>query len=174
MFVYFPIYWVLLRYFKKRKYRRVENFVNCVDIKFFSHINDEANTIRVKISKSADYTLLYLDIFNYKNSDLKYFFLMCPYILLLSGEGNYIRPFYLCESDPFLSCLYFAINKSKVMEDERFKIMENLVAHKKRMENSAQMNSFLGKFNRLARAIDYGSSKEEFIKSLMKIVKFVK
>lgn len=36
------------------------------------------------------------------------------------------------------------------------------------------MNSFLGKFNRLARAIDYGSSKEEFIKSLMKIVKFVK
>lgn len=137
MFVYFPIYWVLLRYFKKRKYRRVENFVNCVDIKFFSHINDEANTIRVKISKSADYTLLYLDIFNYKNSDLKYFFLMCPYILLLSGEGNYIRPFYLCESDPFLSCLYFAINKSKVMEDERFKIMENLVAHKKRMENSA-------------------------------------
>lgn len=36
------------------------------------------------------------------------------------------------------------------------------------------MNSFLQKFNRLARTVDYGASPPEFIKSIMKIVKFVK
>ena len=113
----------------------------------------------MKISKSADYTQLYLDIFNYKNSDLKYFFLTYPYMILLSGEGNYIRPFYLCESDPFISCLYFAINKTNDVDsdEDRYRIMENLVAHKKRMENSTRMNKFLTKFNRYARTIDYGS-----------------
>lgn len=121
---------------------------------------EDLGFIKLKISKSADYTLLHFDIFNYKNSDLKYFFLSCPYIVILSGEGNYLRPLYLCEGNPFLSCLYFAINKvaEKDIEDERYKIMENLVAHKKRMENSAKLNKFLIKFNRYARAIDYGSS----------------
>ncbi len=135
---------------------------------------EEMDIIQIKISKSADYTLLYLDIFNYKNSDLKYFFLSCPYIVLLSGEGNYVRPYYLCESDPFLSTLHFAINRGKQMEEERFKILENLVAHKKRMENSASMNSFLVRFNRYARAIDYGASAREFTNSIKELVKFVK
>lgn len=94
--------------------------------------------VRIKLSKSADYTLLYIDIFNYKVSDLKYFFLSCPYIILLSGEGTFLRPLYLCESNPFLTCLYFAINRvvNQEIVDERNKIMENLVHHKKRMENS--------------------------------------
>lgn len=51
------------------------------------------------MTKSADYTLLYIDVFNYKNSDLKYIFLTCPFIIYFSGEGNYLRPYYICESD---------------------------------------------------------------------------
>ena len=132
--------------------------------------------IKLKISKSADYTLLYLDIFNYKNSDLKYFFLGCPFIMMLSGDGSYLRPYYLCESDPFLSCLYFAINKSSEhdQDDERYRIMENLVAHKKRMENSARMNKFLTKFNRYARTIDFGSSPMEFCNSVRELLALLK
>jgi hypothetical protein len=54
------------------------------------------------VTKSTDYTLLYLDFFNYKYPNTKYFSLDCPYILYLSGEGNYLRPFYICESDTFI------------------------------------------------------------------------
>lgn len=60
------------------------------------------------------------------------------------------------------------------MEEERFKILENLVAHKKRMENSARMNNFLVRFNRHARTIDYGASSREFLKSIKELVKFCK
>ena len=60
------------------------------------------------------------------------------------------------------------------MEDERFKILENLVAHKKRMENSARMNNFLVRFNRYSRAIDYGASEGDFFDSIKELVKFCK
>ena len=55
--------------------------------------------MRLKLTKSADYTLLYIDIFNYKNCDMKYIYLTCPFIICMSGEGNFLRPYYLCESD---------------------------------------------------------------------------
>lgn len=51
------------------------------------------------MTKSADYTLLCIDIFIYNNNDLKYIYLRSPIIIYLSGEGNFIRPYYLCESD---------------------------------------------------------------------------
>lgn len=162
---YYPLYWVMIRHFKKKKFEGIKYFVHNSDIKLWKFLNaEEQVSIKLKLSKSADYTLLYLDIFNYKTYDLKYLFLTCPYIILLSGEGNYIRPFYLCESDPFISCLYFAINKTcdHDQDDERYRIMEKLVAHKKRMENSTRMNKFLLKFNRYARTVDYGSSPHVF------------
>ena len=73
---------------------------------------------RLKITKSDDYTLLYIDIFNYKVSDTKYLLLNCPYIIYLSGEGNFFRPFYICESDTFLLSLYFAVNQKKDIQED--------------------------------------------------------
>ena len=43
------------------------------------------NKLKIKISKNKDYTIVYLDIFNYLKADLKYFTLTCPYIIYLSG-----------------------------------------------------------------------------------------
>ncbi len=63
---------------------------------------ESGNYIKCKVTKSTDYSLLYLDFFNYKYPTMKYFSLDCPYILYLSGEGNYLRPFYICESDTFI------------------------------------------------------------------------
>ena len=170
---YYPLYWVLLRHLKKKKWQRIVNLNNQKgELRFQGSLNqDEQQFVRYKFTKSSDYTLLYLDIFNYKNSDMKNFFLQCPFTLLLSGQGDNLRPYYLCECDPFISCLYFAINRSttqvnqvkySVCEDARSHMMDNLVAHKKRMENSFRLNKFLTKFNRQTRTIDYGSGGSRF------------
>ncbi|CAD8127333.1 unnamed protein product [Paramecium sonneborni] len=153
-FLYYPLYWMILTYLKKKKYLRIIEYFNQSNM--IKLMDDQF--IKMKISKSADYTLLYFDIFNYKISDLKYFFLACPYYILVSGEGNFLKPFYLCESNPFLSCLYFSINRNKEIHEDRNKILDNLVAHKKRMENSQKLNNFIIKFNRYARAIDVDSN----------------
>ncbi|CAD8212496.1 unnamed protein product [Paramecium pentaurelia] len=153
--MYYPLYWMILTYIKKKKYLKIVEYFNQSNI--MKTIDDQF--IKIKISKSADYTLLYFDIFNYKISDLKYFFLACPYYILVSGEGNFLKPFYLCESNPFLSCLYFSINRNKVIHEDRNKILDNLVTHKTRMVNSQKLNNFIIKFNRYARAIDVDSNK---------------
>jgi hypothetical protein len=97
---------------------------------------------------------------------MKYFFLQCPYWLLLSGQGDYLRPYYLCESDPFISCLYYAINRNAIepssSDEERSHIMDTLMAHKKRLYNSYRLNKFLSKFNRYSRTIDVGAGAVYF------------
>jgi hypothetical protein len=53
-----------------------------------------------------------LDFFLYEKADLKYFNLTNPFIIYLSGEGNFIRPFYLEEQDVFLNAMFFIINRN--------------------------------------------------------------
>lgn len=88
---------------------------------------EEQYQIKIKITKSADYTVLYLDVFNYKKSDFKYIFLSCPFITFLSGEGNYLRPFYVNQCDQFLVSLFFTINQNDSLQENRNKILDNLV-----------------------------------------------
>ncbi|CAD8207127.1 unnamed protein product [Paramecium pentaurelia] len=164
--LYYPLYWMILTYIKKKKYLRIIEYFHQSNI--MKLMDDQF--IKIKISKSADYTLLYFDIFNYKISDLKYFFLACPYYILVSGEGNFLKPFYLCESNPFLSCLYFSINRNKEIHEDRNKILDNLVTHKKRMENSQKLNNFIIKFNRYARAIDVDSN--DFAQNVQQLIIF--
>ncbi|CAK65210.1 unnamed protein product (macronuclear) [Paramecium tetraurelia] len=164
--LYYPLYWVILTYTKKKKYLKIIEYFHQSNI--MKLMDDQF--IKIKISKSADYTLLYFDIFNYKISDLKYFFLACPYYILVSGEGNFLKPFYLCESNPFLSCLYFSINRNKEIHEDRNKILDNLVTHKTRMENSQKLNNFIIKFNRYARAIDVDSN--DFTQNVQQLIIF--
>ena len=87
--------------------------------------------LKAKLSKSTDYTVCYIDVFNYYEADLKYFKLEYPYLVHMSGEGNFVRPFYLCEADPFLNSLFMVINRNIKTRfiDDRFKIIDNLVSH---------------------------------------------
>lgn len=89
------------------------------------------HVLKAKLSKSTDYTLCYIDIFNYYKADLKYFKLESPYLVHLSGEGSFIRSYYLCDADPFLNALFMIINRniSSRFIDDRFKIIDNLVSH---------------------------------------------
>ncbi len=67
--------------------------------------------IRVKLTKSKDYTLAYLDFFVYDQSDTQYFTLHSPFPIYLAGEGNFIRPYYLAEDDYFLQILFYLVNR---------------------------------------------------------------
>ena len=56
---------------------------------------EDKNMITIKISKNTDYTICHLDFMVYDYKDLKYFNLSSPFVISLSGEGTFLRPFYL-------------------------------------------------------------------------------
>lgn len=69
--------------------------------------------VTIKISKNTDYTICYLDFMVYDRADTKYFNLNSPFIISVSGEGNFLRPFYLEDRDVFFNSLFYIINKAK-------------------------------------------------------------
>lgn len=167
-FIVYPLYWYLLILFKKQKYRRVVKFVETTKLNFINKdVGESRSLIKIKVSKNTDYTICYLDVFSYHRADLKYFMLSCPYLVYLSGEGNFIRPFYLCQTDPFLNVLYFIVNRNieKGYEEvnERYRLMGNLVNQKKRLENSSQLSRFVRHFNRASCTLDLDSPVQNFI-----------
>jgi hypothetical protein len=68
--------------------------------------------VTIKISKNADYTICYFDFMVYDRADSKYFNLSSPYIITISGEGNFLRPFYLEDRDVFFNTLFYIVNKA--------------------------------------------------------------
>jgi hypothetical protein len=103
--------------------------------------------------------------------------LSCPYIVYLSGEGNFIRPFYLCQTDPFLNVLYFIVNRNieKGNEEvsERYRLMGNLVNQKKRLENSSKLSKFIRHFNRSSCTLDLDSPVKNFIHGVELIIELL-
>ena len=69
--------------------------------------------ITIKISKNTDYTICHLDFMVYDYKDLKYFNLSSPFVISLSGEGTFLRPFYLEDRDVFFNCLFYIVNRIK-------------------------------------------------------------
>ncbi|CAD8126881.1 unnamed protein product [Paramecium sonneborni] len=167
--LYYPLYWGWQTKIKKDKYKLLAALLNKNQIpKFWKQASDQTYG-RFKMTKSADYTLLYIDIFNYKNCDLKYIYLTCPFIIYLSGEGNYLRPFYLCESDQFLVSLFFAVNQTKNSIQNRQNILTNLVSKDEREENSKEIRRFLKKFNKVAMTLDFGALDKSFISNFKRL-----
>lgn len=56
---------------------------------------EDRSIITVKFSKNKDYTNCYLDFFVYERADYRYFTLSSPFLIYLSGEGSFLRPYYL-------------------------------------------------------------------------------
>ncbi|CAD8125475.1 unnamed protein product [Paramecium sonneborni] len=167
--LYYPLYWGWQTKIKKDKYKLLAALLNKNEIpKFWKQSSDQTYG-RFKMTKSADYTLLYIDIFNYKNCDLKYIYLTCPFIIYLSGEGNYLRPFYLCESDQFLVSLFFAVNQTTNSIQNRQNILTNLVSKDEREENSKEIRRFLKKFNKVAMTLDFGALDSSFISNFKRL-----
>lgn len=85
-FIIYPIYWVLLIYYKKQKYKKIVKYIETANLNFINpDIHEDRTLIKMKVSKNTDYTICYIDLFKYNKADLKYFMLSCPYIVYLSG-----------------------------------------------------------------------------------------
>jgi hypothetical protein len=93
----YPLYWYYLDLVKKRKFKalllKLEHAKDYNLIK--NHVYEDRSIITIKFSKNKDYTNCYLDFFVYERADIRYFNLSSPFLLYLSGEGNFLRPFYL-------------------------------------------------------------------------------
>ncbi len=115
----------------------------------------------IKFSKNKDYTNCYLDFFVYERADLKYFSLASPFILYLSGEGNFLRPFYLEEGDVFLRLMFFVVNRELIRgqesADEKKQLFNSMVSQKRKQKNNFEMNRFVRKLNTLACTLDLSS-----------------
>ncbi|KAL4446639.1 hypothetical protein ABPG74_005577 [Tetrahymena malaccensis] len=176
-FLYYPLYWSYLTKVRKGIYKKARKFFEQNELKIINmNISGQFDKVQIKFSKSIDYTLCYFDIFDYKKSNFKYFFLNIPYFISLSGDGSFIKPLNVNENDVFCKCLYFSINRNRKKEivNERQRVMENLVNHKLRIDNSKKLNKFIKKFNRYTRSIDYMAPVSSIQMSLQQIVELLK
>ncbi|EAR89270.2 transmembrane protein, putative (macronuclear) [Tetrahymena thermophila SB210] len=176
-FVYYPLYWSYLTRVRKGIYKKARKFFQQNELKIINmNISGQFDKVQIKFSKSIDYTLCYFDIFDYKKSNFKYFFLNIPYFISLSGDGSFIKPLNVNENDVFCKCLYFSINRNRKKEivNERQRVMENLVNHKLRIDNSKKLNKFIKKFNRYTRSIDFMAPISSIQMSLQQIVELLK
>jgi hypothetical protein len=149
---------------KKRKYLRL--------MRLSTHgiIRPKFYTKGLKVSKNADYTNLYMDFFEYTKANLRYFLLTSSFLIHLSGEGNFVRPFYLCETDAFFRVLYFVINRSlresPALQKTRKLMLENLVSQHIREENIRLLSRFLYELNQKAYRLDLAAPRGLLFDSL--------
>ena len=116
----YPIYWFYLDKIKKKKYKKLNGLLqNSIDYNLINNYDyEDRSIVTIKFSKNKDYTNCYLDFFVYERADLKYFSLVSPFILYLSGEGNFLRPFYLEEGDVFLRLMFFVVNRELIRSQD--------------------------------------------------------
>ena len=149
---------------------REVNFINNYDYQ-------DKQLMMMKLSKNADYTHCYMDFFLYEKTDLKYIKLTTPYIVWLSGEGTFIRPFYLCENDVFLNALFYIINrnidKMEEVADERQKLCGALCDQNTRRKNSKEFVKFINRFNMQASSLDIGAPNRVFLENLLLLIKLL-
>lgn len=111
--LFYPVYWALYDHFKKKKYNRLVHLLD--ESKEFNLINnydfEDQDMVTIKISKNTDYTICNLDFLLYKGVDLKYLQLNEAFMITLSGEGNFLRPFYLEDKDVFFNSLFYIVNR---------------------------------------------------------------
>lgn len=177
MMVY-PLYWFYYMSVKKSKYSKIMALIQEAKDNSFLNNYQETQQIVMKASKNTDYTIFYFDFFSYKKSNLKYFLLTSPFIVWLSGQGTFIKPFYICQQDIFLSALFFTINRNlsnaEQVADERQKLLGNLVEEKKRHENTSMLIRFISKFNIVSSALDLASPSSNFFDTIMDIIQELK
>ena len=94
--------------------------------------------VQLKFSKSNDYTLCFLDIFDFGDYSLKYLLLNIPFCIELSGDCSFIKPLYICEDDAFWQSLYFSVNRNS--NNHSNEILENLLEPKECILNSQILN----------------------------------
>lgn len=121
LYLIYPLHWFYYDTVKKRKYRRLCKLLE--EFREYNLINNyefqDKDLITLKFSKNKDYTSCYIDFFFYERADLSYYNLSVPFIIYLSGQGNFIRPFYIEENDPFVKAMNFIVNRNTYNSDKQ-------------------------------------------------------
>jgi hypothetical protein len=115
------LHWYYYDRIKKLKFKKLSALLE--ESKEFNLINnydfEDKNMVTIKISKNADYTICNLDFMVYDRANTKYFDLSSPYIITISGEGNFLRPFYLEDRDVFFNTLFYIVNKAQEKNEKQ-------------------------------------------------------
>lgn len=114
----------------------------------------------------------------YERADTKYFTLSSPFLIHLSGEGNFLRPFYLEQEDLFFKMMFFVVNRNLSSElegsqDEKKRLFSNMVSSKKRQFNSKQLIRFTRKLNTLACTLDLSAPPLKVVEVLWNLQEFI-
>ena len=112
-YLYYPLCWYYSVKVKKRKFTKVYQFVSYQKpTQKLWKADVDASSMQMKLGKSDDYTLLFIDFLDYSSPKFQnYFKLKMNMIIKVSGEGSFIKPFYLYENDSFLQCMFVVINR---------------------------------------------------------------
>lgn len=63
--MYFPLYSLLFQFVRKKKYKKLLDLIKDSDLEIFDKTLD-SNIIKKKFSVSGDYSLCFIDIFDYR------------------------------------------------------------------------------------------------------------
>jgi hypothetical protein len=163
---------------KKRKYGKLlTKFEHAKDYNLLNNYDYEDRSIlTIKFSKTKDYTNCYLDFFVYERAETRYFTLSSPFIKYFSGEGSFLRPFYLQEDDIFYRMMFFVVNRNFESDndgrDERSRLFSNMVSQKKRQKNSQDITRFMRKVNTLACTLDLDAPLQAQVAVLWHLAEF--
>lgn len=131
--------------------------------------------IRMKITKSDDYSLLYLDIFNYRKKNQKYFNVTMPTIIDFSGEGSFLKPYYIWPRDHFLQSVFYSTNSKRIIDHGNSSDVNVFCNnYKYHMQNSKIFEKFICNVNKCSNTIDFYSNTPTLISSFQSLVEYTK
>ncbi|EGR31082.1 hypothetical protein IMG5_118070 [Ichthyophthirius multifiliis] len=175
-YIYYPLYWFFLLLIQKKTYKKIKKFIDNEQFPRFiiGLTEQEQKYIIMKISKSDDYSLCFLDIFNYQKINQKYFNIILPTIIHFSGEGNYLKPYYINIRDHFLQSLFYAcISRSQIKTQDNCNIdvfCDNYNYHR---QNGKQFELFIAKLNKYTNQLDFNCPIEQLIARFTQMIEYI-
>ncbi|CAD8156227.1 unnamed protein product [Paramecium pentaurelia] len=161
---YFPFYFILLKYYQKKKSKQILNFMSK---------NNKFNIYCLKLSFSSDYTLAYIDVLNYNNNILDWNkSTQFPISLVLQGDGDFLFPWQINLKDPLVKSMKMSFEKQKIfvtIDDGE----SDVLLSENDEEEIRTFDEFITKFNLLMLQIDIRKGNAEFIKNCFSLFEFI-
>ncbi|KAL4442577.1 hypothetical protein ABPG74_006979 [Tetrahymena malaccensis] len=172
-YLYYPLYWFYLTKVQKKIYKKIKDKIHDEPYPKFLKGSDavQQKYIRMKITKSDDYSILSLDLFNYSKRNQKYFKKTIPTIIHFSGEGSYLKPYYIWPRDHFLQSVFYSSN-SRTLKNKGNPNNVNVFCsnYKYHRENSQTFEKFIQELNKISSTIDFYSDKQYLIKCFQELI----
>ncbi|EAR93114.2 transmembrane protein, putative (macronuclear) [Tetrahymena thermophila SB210] len=172
-YLYYPLYWFYLTKVQKKIYKKIKDKIHDEPYPKFLKGSDavQQKYIRMKITKSDDYSILSLDLFNYSKRNQKYFKKTIPTIIHFSGEGSYLKPYYIWPRDHFLQSVFYSTN-SRTLKNKGNPNNVNVFCsnYKYHRENSQTFEKFIQELNKISSTIDFYSDKSYLFKCFQELI----